>query len=157
MLTIRELRRDDNFAELVQLSRQFFTEYESHHVDFFKIDTLKDQYIIDYFSRWLEHEDGVTFVAIDDGVIVGYITVYVREQPDFWTVKRIGDISGLMVAKSHRRQGVAAKLYQATLTFFNEKQVRYFTVFTAVHNQGALRFYEKQGLMPLSTTLIGEI
>jgi ribosomal protein S18 acetylase RimI-like enzyme len=157
MLIIRELKRDDNFEELIRLSRIFFEEYESHHVDFFKIDFLDCQHIINYFSRWIENEDGTTFIALEDGTIIGYITVYVQEQPDFWAVKQVGHISGLMVAPSHRRQGVAAMLYEASLAFFKEKKVRYFTVFTSVNNRDALRFYEKQKLKPIYTTLMGEI
>lgn len=157
IVEIRKLRRDDNFEQLIQLSRDFFEEYESHHAEFFKIDKINDQHITDYFYRWLNNENGVTFIAVEDGNIVGYITVYVQDQSSFWAVKTIGHISGLMVSKAHRRKGIAELLYDASLKFFKQKKVRYFTVFTSVNNQGALNFYEKQEMIPLYSTMIGEI
>jgi hypothetical protein len=41
--------------------------------------------------------------------------------------------------------------------FFTHKQVDYYTAFTAVANQGAVEFYRKSGMLPLYTTLIGDL
>ena len=95
MIHIRALRQDDDFHDLITLSKDFFHEYEAHREDFFKIEHLHDSDIVDYFSRWLDDENGKTFIALSENRIVGYITVYVREQAVYWKVKKVGDISGL--------------------------------------------------------------
>ncbi len=157
MTEIRSLRKDDKFNDLISLSREFFEEYESHHENFFKIDRLSDSDIVDYFSQWIDDEDGETFIALTGGRIVGYITVYVRTQPIYWKIKRVGDISGLMVQKAYRRRGIAGQLLAKARAFFEKKAVRYFTVYTAIGNRGALEFYERSGLLPLYTTMMGAV
>lgn len=157
MTEIRSLRKDDNLDDLILLSREFFAEYEFHHEDFFKIDTLSDSDIVGYFSQWIDNEGGETFIACAEDRIVGYITVYVRTQPSFWEIKQVGTISGLMVQKAYRQQGIASRLLAKARAFFEKKAARYFTVYTAVGNQGAIKFYEQNGLIPLYTTMIGEV
>jgi len=154
-ISIRPLTKGDKLDDLIALSRQFFTVYEAHHPDFFEIDNLDDGDATAYFSHWLENDDGETFVALVEGKIIGYITVYVREQADYWKVKQVGVISGLMVHPTHRRRGIAGQLFGQAKVFFKEKGVRYFTAYTAVANQGAIEFYEQSGLTPLHTTMIG--
>ena len=157
MTEIRSLRKDDNLNDLISLSREFFEEYESHHENFFKIDRLSDSDIVNYFSQWIDDEDGETFIALTGGRIVGYITVYVRTQPIYWKIKKVGDISGLMVQKAYRRRGIARQLLAKARAFFEKKAVRYFTVYTAIGNRGALEFYERSGLLPLYTTMMGAV
>ena len=102
-------------------------------------------------------DDGVTLVAIVDGRMVGYMTSFVRRQADFYQVKQIGAISGLMVHKDHRRKGIARQLLSATIAFFHKKGVEYFTVYTATANQAAVQFYERSGMKSLHVTLLGEV
>ena len=155
MTTIRGLRPDDDLGDLIALSREFFDEYESHHADFFEIDVLRDSDIVDYFIRSLEGDDGATFIALVNGHIVGYITVFARSQAHFYRIRKVGAISGLMVHRDHRRKGIGSQLYRAAETFFASKEIAYYTVYTATENQGAVQFYERNGMAPLHTTLIG--
>ena len=156
MIQIRPLKKNDNLGDLITLSRTFFAEYEAHHADFFQIDRLEGDDVRRYFSRWLDDEDGETFIALAADQIVGYITVYVRPQAKFWQVKQVGESSGLMVHRAYRRQGIAGQLLARAKAFFAARDVRYFTVYTSVQNRGALAFYERSGLQPLYTTLLGE-
>jgi len=157
MVEIRPLEKEDPLDELITLSREFFGEYQSHHPDFFKIDQLHDQDVVDYFSRWLENENGETFIALVDGRIVGYLTAYIQTQADYWQIKQVGHISGLMVRPAFRRHGIAGRLLEQARLFFRERGVRYLTVFTAVNNHCANEFYRQSGLEPLHTTFLGEI
>jgi ribosomal protein S18 acetylase RimI-like enzyme len=91
-----------------------------------------------------------------DDEIVGYASVAVRDQLRFYKVKRVGAISGLMVAKEHRRQGIATRLLAEARDFFRRHGIRFFTVYTAAANQGAIELYEHNGMSVLHTTFIGE-
>jgi ribosomal protein S18 acetylase RimI-like enzyme len=157
MVEIRPLHSQDSLNDLITLSRAFFAEYEQHDPAFFGIDDLRDSDIINYFSRWLDDDAGETFVAVDNGRIIGYITVYVQDQSTFWQVKQVGHISGLMVAPAYRQQGIATRLLAETRSFFRQQGVDYFVVFTAVANHSALHFYKQTGLTPLYTTFLGKI
>lgn len=157
MIETRSLTKDDKLDDLISLSREFFEEYESHHEGFFAIDVLRDDDIVNYFSSLLDNDNGEVIVALDQGRIVGYITVYVRKQAGYWKVKQIGDISGLMVQKAYRRRGIGRQLMDKAKSFFEKKGVKHFTVYTAVENRGAIEFYEQSGLQPLFTTMQGEV
>jgi len=155
MIQIRALRLEDDLRDLIDLSRDFFQENQGHHDDFFKIGQLNESSIVDHFSRWLDDENGDTFIALAGNRIVGYITVYVREQAAYWSVKKVGDISGLMVHKDYRRRGIASQLLAQARDFFAQHAVRYFTVYTAVENKAAIAFYKHSGLVPLYATMVG--
>ncbi len=157
MIEIRPLRINDSFEDLIALSRAFFKEYEEHHKDFFKIDKLRDEDIVDYFSRWLTNDNGETFIAIDGDRIIGYITAYVKSQAGYWKIKKIGAISGFMVHEDYRRKGIARRLLAEAGSFFGKKGVKYFTAFTSVANRDAIKFYEECGMVPLYTTMLGGV
>lgn len=156
MTTIRRLGPEDDLCDLIALSRAFFEEYEGHHKDLFRIDELRDSDVVDYFSRSVGTEDGATFIAVLDGRAIGYITVFVRAQPGFYAVKRVGAISGLMVHKNHRRKGIGSRLLGEAMAFFAERGVKYATVYTATANRAAVEFYERNGMTTLHVTMIGD-
>ena len=157
MTEIRLLEKDDALDDLITLSREFFYEYEGHHGDYFNIVSLEDDHIIRYFTSFWEHETRKAYIAIIDGKIVGYITIYINEQADYWQVKKVGEISGLMVKKEFRRLGIASELMKKAEVFFQANALKYFTVYSAVNNREAIDFYKKCGLHPLYMTLVGEV
>jgi ribosomal protein S18 acetylase RimI-like enzyme len=157
MIVTRRLQPDDDFEDLFLLSQAFFQEYQSHHPDFFESDHLEERNVRSYFTSFLGSEDRTAFIAIADGRIVGYITVYVQTQAPYWKVKRLGHISGLMVAQGYRRQGIASQLLAQALNFFRERELRYYTVFTAVGNQTGLGFFRAIGMEPLYTHLLAYV
>lgn len=156
MISVREFRPEDDLDAVLSLCRDFFAEYEGHHSAFFETDDLSDGDISGRFLKSQESEDSATLVALVDGEIVGYASVAVREQPRFYKVKRLGAISGLMVAKDHRRRGIATRLLDEARDYFRRRGIRYFTVYTAAANEAAVRFYKQNGMAVLHTTFLGE-
>jgi ribosomal protein S18 acetylase RimI-like enzyme len=156
MITIRELRPEDDLAAVLTLCRDFFAEYEGHHKEFFDTDNLSDADISDRFLQSMESKSSATIIALLDDAIVGYALVAVREQPGFYKIKKVGVISGLMVSKNHRREGLGTRLLAESKAYFHRNGIKYFTLYTAVANQGATRFYEKNGMAALHTSFIGE-
>ena len=157
MIEIRFLKKEDNFIDLILLSREFFNEYKEYHQDFFKITELKDDDITSYFASFCGQAKRKAFIALDGEQIVGYITVYIKKQEHYWQIKNVGEISGFMVQKEYRRKGIAKSLLEEAKKFFEAKSLKYYTVFTAIVNKGAIQFYRKNGLTSLITTMIGEI
>jgi len=156
MIEIRTLGKEDVFDDLISLSRLFFEEYQAHHKEFFKIDNLRDEDIIRYFTNIRDHENGDVIIALDGNRVVGYITLYIKTQAGYWTIKNVGEISGLMVHPAYRRRGIASQLLTKARAYFQNASVKYFNVYTAVNNRSAITFYERNGLYPLYTTLLGE-
>ena len=157
MIDILPLNYDRSWSDLLSLSREFFAEYASHHPDFFKITDLKDEHINSYFASFCGDESQAAFIAVEGERILGYITVYVNEQPEYWQVKNVGEISGLMVSMDYRRKGVGKGLLDKACEFLKSRGVQYFTTYTAVENQAGVNFYTACGLTPLYTTMMGRI
>jgi len=156
MITVREMRSDDNLATVLQLCKDFFAEYETHHAEFFDTDSLTDDDISGRILESLKSNDSATIIALDDNVIVGYASVAIREQPHFYRIKKIGSISALMVAPEYRRQGIATNLLNKAKDFFRQHEIKYFTLYTATVNQAAISLYKKINLIVLLTTFLGE-
>lgn len=157
MIAIRVLNKNDYFDDLLQLSREFFMEYEAYHPYFFKIDHLTDDDVKIYFLSFCDHETRKVFIAIESGKIIGYLTAYIKEQASYWQIKEVGEISGLMVQQNHRRQGIAERLMNEAEAFFTFHGVNCYTTYTSINNQGALNFYNQMGMTSLYLTMIGEI
>jgi len=156
-MEVRELKKEDDLNALVQLSKDFFYEYESNHPYFFKINKLEDADITNYFLRFIDNADRKAFIAIAGDTIVGYISVLIQEQAGYWMINKVGHISGLMVHNKHRRKGTGRKLMQSAAEYFKQKKVKQYTLFTSVNNKCGIEFYEKCGLEKLFVTLMGEI
>lgn len=156
MISVRELQPGDDLAVLLKLCKDFFAEYACHHEEFFDTENLSDDDLSGRFLRSMESGDSATIIALVDSEIVGYTSIAIRTQPDFYRIKRVGAISGLMVAKEHRRRGIATQLFAEAKAYFQRSGIKYFTVYTAVANQGAIEFYERNGMTLLHTTLIGD-
>jgi ribosomal protein S18 acetylase RimI-like enzyme len=157
MVKVRRLQLPGDLPDLIALSRAFFAEYESHRADLFRLDELRDEQIVDYFSLFLDKGDRAAFVAYLGSRVVGFVTVRLRTQPAYWRVRRVGQVSGLMVDAEHRRQGIGGQLLARARAYLREQGVRYCTLYTAVGNERALAFYESQGMEPLYSHLLGEV
>lgn len=107
MIIIRELRPKDDLKPVLELCKEFFAEYQTHHKEFFDTDNLTDSDIIGRFQESMHSNDSATIVAIIDGKIAGYASIAVREQPCFYKIKKVGVISALMIKKEYRRRGIA--------------------------------------------------
>jgi ribosomal protein S18 acetylase RimI-like enzyme len=104
-----------------------------------------------------ERDDRAAFIALENDRVVGYITIYVEARPAYWKVKRVGHISGLMVRKEDRRIGIGNQLLDRARVYFSDLGVQCYSVYTAVENKAAIRFYEGQGMALLYGHLLGEI
>lgn len=156
MITIRNLREEDNLEAVLTLCKDFFAEYENHHKEFFNIDNLSDVDISARFVESWKSDSSATIVAFDDSKLVGYASVAVRKQPSFYKIKKVGNISALMVMKEYRRRGIATQILEEAKNYFNQREIKYYTFYTAVANQEAIRLYEKIGMLPLHISFIGE-
>lgn len=156
MTIIRELRPDDDLNAVLALCKDFFAEYQDHHHEFFNTDNLSDADISGRFLESMESDNSATIIALVDDVIVAYASLDIREQPRFYKVKKVGAISALMVAKGHRRVGIATRILEEAKAYFHRKGIKYFTLYTATANQAAIRFYEKNGMTGLHQVFIGE-
>lgn len=156
-VSITELKIGDNFNELFELSKDFFYEYEEHNIEYFKIDKLNINDIEDYFKRFIGDNSKIAYIAKKDNKIIGYITLYIKEQANFMEIKKIGEISGLMVNKKYRKKGIGNSLMDKAKEYFKNKRAEYYELFTAIKNKNAIKFYKNNGMEEIKLTLLGKI
>lgn len=156
MITVRELRPEDDMKAVFALCMDFFAEYEGHHDEFFDTDNLSEDDVSGRLIESLESDNSATIIALVDEKIVGYASVAVHEQARFYKIKKVGHISALMVAKEYRCRGIATRILAEAKACFRRQGIMYYTFYTAVSNRAAIRLYEKNGTTPLHTSFIGK-
>jgi ribosomal protein S18 acetylase RimI-like enzyme len=148
---------DCRFSDIFELSNDFFYEYQNHNNDFFRISTINENDINNYFRSFIGNENKKAFVALNEDKIIGYITFYIKYQPNFYIIEKVGCISGLMVSKKFRNNGIGTELVKKSLEYFQNMNVKYYEVFTSVNNIKGISLYKKNGFKELYATLYGEI
>ena len=85
------------------------------------------------------------------GVVGGLMGAYPELTPHDRT--RVARLNSLWVHPSQRSSGLGARLVEEFLAWARERGARYAEVSAYTTNQGAVRFYERQGFAPQLTVL----
>ena len=156
-ILIKEFDEKDNFSEVFELSKDFFYEYAKNNEDFFGIDCLTEVDIKKYFDQFIGKENNKAYIAKYENAIIGHITLKINNQQNYWKVKKVGVISGLMVSKKYRKNGIGTKLVMKGIEYFRQNGVKYYTVFTSVNNLNGISLYKKCGFEELHINMLGRI
>ncbi|MDN4524694.1 GNAT family N-acetyltransferase [Fictibacillus fluitans] len=112
-------------------------------VDFYKSPKPSDQKLDDLIAVLMEREQGLQFVAEQDGTLKGFATLYFTYSTT--RADKIVVMNDLYVAEDSRGSGAAAGLFQACKRYADEYGYAAMLWETAEDNQRAQRFYEKMG------------
>lgn len=105
------------------------------------------------FTENLGESNRLTLVAVDaDDVVVGHLTGLLGE-PTAMRPVRVATLLSLYVAPAHRNAGVGARLVATFRSWTRERGMDRMEVTAYAANDGALRFYQRQGFIPQSVVL----
>jgi len=96
-----------------------------------------------YLRAIRRYPNAAVFVAEDDGLIVGRLSVARDQHP---ASRHVADL-GLMVAASHRRRGIGTALLAAAVGWGHEVGVRKLELHVFPWNTGAIALYERFGFI----------
>jgi ribosomal protein S18 acetylase RimI-like enzyme len=110
------------------------------------------------YAEWLAG-GGFGFVAGDDGIVAGYVMVRLDDLASVsWQIDgRTAEIETLAVLPEHRGRGVGKALLDAARGMARERGATHATLSVVAGNEDALRFYEREGLRPFVSRLVGPI
>jgi RimJ/RimL family protein N-acetyltransferase len=94
-----------------------------------------------YLKTVLRHPDAAVFVAEDDGMVVGRLSLSRDPNP---ASRHVADL-GLMVAASHRGKGIGTMLLEEAVKWSRVSEIRKLELHVFPWNQPALRLYESFG------------
>ena len=94
-----------------------------------------------YLRAIRRYPNAAVFVAEEGGEIVGRLSIARDQHP---ASRHVADL-GLMVAASHRRQGVGTELLRAAVDWARRSGVRKLELHVFPWNTGAIALYEKFG------------
>jgi RimJ/RimL family protein N-acetyltransferase len=94
-----------------------------------------------YLRALRRHPDAAVYVADDDGAIVGRLSL---SRDPHSASRHVADL-GLMVAASHRRQGIGKALLEQAVAWARDAGVRKLELHVFPWNEPAIRLYEQFG------------
>jgi ribosomal protein S18 acetylase RimI-like enzyme len=107
------------------------------------------------YLDWLSKDDHTLLFAERGRELIGYAVVSLGEGAATWDVgERTAEIETLSVLESERGNGVGNALTQAAADLATEAGARAVLVGVAHSNEGAIRFYEREGFEAFYVLLI---
>lgn len=107
------------------------------------------------YEQWLTGGEGTLFVAEIAGKPQGYLMLTISEGTPTWNIgDRAAEIETLAVLPAARGKGVGTALIEAALDFAETRGATATAVGVAHSNDGAIRFYERQGFQPFYVQLL---
>lgn len=106
----------------------------------------------EYFSKRVSGEEGVCFIALQNGKAVGYVVGEVKKL-DSTRPKSVAILENMLVTVSQRHKGVGRSLYDALASWAKSQEAEYIEVNAYFNNADAIRFYESVGFEKLAINL----
>jgi GNAT superfamily N-acetyltransferase len=105
-----------------------------------------------YFSHAIEARDAVCYLATVGTLPVGY-AIGRMHRPVRARLCRVADLESLYVRAGHRSAGVGSRLVGAFVEWSREHGADAASATAFAANDGALRFYQRNGFIPRNVVL----
>lgn len=110
------------------------------------------------YQAWLSEKDAFLLTAEHHGKTVGYVLAHMHEAEESWdTHGRFGVLESIAVLPEMRGRGVGGKLMSALYAELRRLGVSVLNIGVVATNEGARRFYERQGFIPWLVQYLGEV
>ena len=107
------------------------------------------------YREWLEGDDAALLLGERDGRVIGYAAITVGPGPATWDIgERVAELETLAVLAEERGSGAGAGLFQAARRWAVGRGAGSIGVGLAHTNDGARRFYEREGFTPFYLEMV---
>lgn len=110
------------------------------------------------YEQWLAESDAFVLIAEIEERPVGYALVRMRGPEETWTTgDRVADIESLALLPDHRGEGIGSALLARMHEELRAEGVEHWGLGVIATNADAVRFYERQGLLPFVKVYLGRV
>lgn len=99
----------------------------------------------EFLNSHIESKDGAVFIAENNGEIVGYALIFIKDEIPIYKNKKIGCASDLYVKKNFRNKGVSSKLRDKSIEWFKEKGIKFLSAPMYPDNKFVHSLFKKWG------------
>ncbi len=141
-MTFRKVRQNEAAQIAALHARSWQIAYKGILSDSFLENEVFDERLKVWQNRFATPEDNrCIFVAVDDGVICGFICIYGNDDAQWGSL-----IDNLHISPDFKGKGIGKRLMnEAKKWIFETHQTTYFHLWVYENNHAARQFYEKLG------------
>ena len=108
-------------------------------------DNNRDGSYKEFLNSHMESKDGTVFIAENNGEIVGYALIFIKDEIPIYKNKKIGCASDLYVKKNFRNKGISSKLRDKSIEWFKEKGIKFLSTPMYPDNKFVHSLFKKWG------------
>jgi ribosomal protein S18 acetylase RimI-like enzyme len=114
---------------------------------------------MELLEKKIASPDNALFIALSDSKVVGFVDIQKSSNPPYpmFVQKDFALLDNLYVAPEFRGTGLARSLFEKAKDWAKEQGLPSLQLKVYDKNKSAIRFYRKEGLIPLSTTFETEL
>ena len=150
-VVIRQAKESD--FETLQKFSQDLTIHDSEYDPILVRDWAFTEEGIKYLHERIEGKNCVCLIAEQNGEFVGYATCVVDKKVSWRPMKKRVELENLIVKEGLRGNGIGEKLIQAFFDWGKKIGADRAMVHSYFNNKGAVSFYQRNGLNPLTVEL----
>ncbi len=150
----------ERIDELEPLWRALYTHHAEVGRDVAPVRTLEDSWRRrrPLYERWLRSDGAVLLIAERAGHAVGYAILTVGAGPATWDLgDRVAELETLAVLGEERGAGVGHELIAEAERVARERGADALAVGLVHTNEGARRFYEREGFGPFYLEMVRDL
>ena len=140
-----EIVETRNHEELARLNETVQSWHQLNFPNEFK--PYNYQEVLTAFEKLLLNDNCIAFIALSDGISVGYLLAFIERRPDsvFQFEKKFFNIDQIFVVDSYRKQGVGKLLLDSSISFARRKGISEVQLNHWSGNKAAENFFVKNG------------
>ncbi len=98
-----------------------------------------------YYKEKITKKSAITFVAEEDGIIIGYLIGSMNKTLSYRKIRIIAELENMFVKREFRGKGIGKSLINNFKKWANSKGAKKARVVAYTKNNRALKVYEKNG------------
>jgi GNAT superfamily N-acetyltransferase len=104
-----------------------------------------------YFTEKIINDFAI--VALKDSKVVGYLIGEITKAENYRTINKVAEVNDTVVREGHRGEGIGKIMFDDFIKWAKSKKVDLIRVAATAQNEGAIRFYKREGFEEKSVTL----